>query len=148
MEDSNVLLWKQIRAVSPTVLPTPVEKCAPWRAGRVYVTFDLVCTRLQVYTCVEKRGCSYFDPRFDDEETYWKKRSSTPALINPMTQPTIDCIDFDSRRDKLDLSDSTDKPFFGVKQDEAWFDEVREDDPFNKGQILFQTASITDAAPY
>lgn len=30
VEDTNQLLWKQIRAVAPTILPTPVEKCAPW----------------------------------------------------------------------------------------------------------------------
>jgi hypothetical protein len=57
-------------------------------------------------------------------------------LINIVNQPTIDCIDYKSERSALDKSQASDTPYFGVKQDEAWFNEVREDDPDNMAQLL------------
>lgn len=110
------------------------------------MTFDIVCTRLQAYTCVNKRGCGLFDPRFDDADTYWKERDSTPSLINVKTQPTIDCIDFDSTR--AALVKGTDDDYFGVEQEEAWFNEFREDDPNNMGQMLIRIDADDTATPH
>lgn len=87
------------------------------------MTWDLVCSRTQVYRCKDKTLCHVQDPRLDTENDAWVKRDSIPRLNNIKTQPTIDCIEWDSERAAGDYSQDM---FNRGVQSEVWFSKFRE----------------------